>query len=83
VLPAETDRVWRFLEGQSALAGFILVGTALAIQIKHRRSEDLDLAYPESRLPRARLEALRLTACQAGFTFFQDDDEAAIHEFAD
>jgi hypothetical protein len=47
VLPPETDRIWTFLKEQPSLSGFVLIGgTALALQIAHRRSEDLDLAYP-------------------------------------
>src|SRR5258708_1559343 len=59
VLPPETERVWNFLTQQPTLAGFVLIGgTALAMRIQHRRSNDLDLAYPETRLPRARLQTL-------------------------
>ena len=47
MLPVETERVWEFLKEQPALAGFVLIGgTALAPRIGHRRTEDLDLAYP-------------------------------------
>jgi len=84
VLLPETERVWNWLKDQPALAGFVLIGgTALALRIHHRRSEDLDLAYPETRLPRGRLEALQRLADQAGFQFRQDDDEVATQEFAD
>ncbi|HMC28256.1 MAG TPA: nucleotidyl transferase AbiEii/AbiGii toxin family protein [Verrucomicrobiae bacterium] len=83
MLPQETEGVWHFLREQPALAGFILIGgTALALRLKHRRSEDLDLAFLEFRLPKARLEALRHAAAQAGFDFQPDDDEAAVQEFA-
>jgi hypothetical protein len=83
VLPPDTDGLWTFLKDQPALEAFILVGgTALALQISHRRSEDLDFAYPRSRLPGSRLEALRLVASQSGFDFTPDDDESAVHEFA-
>ena len=40
----ETERVWKFLKDEPSLAGFVLVGgTALALRLGHRRSEDLDL----------------------------------------
>jgi predicted nucleotidyltransferase component of viral defense system len=82
VLPPETERLWGFLKEQPTLAGFVLVGgTALALQIKHRRSEDLDLAWLETRLPRPQLEAFRMVACESGFNFQHDDDEAALLEF--
>ena len=84
MLLPEKDRIWTFLKEQTSLGGFVLVGgTALALQIAHRRSEDLDLAYPEARLPRSRLEALQLVASKAGLEFSHDDDESAVHEFAD
>lgn len=57
LLPPETERVWNCLKQQPALAGFVLVGgSALALRIRHRRSDDLDIAYPAHQLPRARLE---------------------------
>jgi hypothetical protein len=84
VLPPETERVWSFLKTQPALAGFVLVGgSALTLQIGHRVSEDLDLAWPETRLPRARLEALRNVAQASGFKFEPLDDEATVQAFAD
>jgi predicted nucleotidyltransferase component of viral defense system len=34
-------------------------GSALAMQINHRESEDLDFAWPQARLPRLKLEKLK------------------------
>jgi Nucleotidyl transferase AbiEii toxin, Type IV TA system len=83
VLLPETERVWSFLKQQPSLAGFVLIdGTALALRIHHRRSDDLDLAYPRVRLPHARLEELRRAANQSGFNFQWEDNEAAVEEFA-
>ncbi len=83
MVPPETERVWDFQKAQPALSGFVLIGgTALALRIAHRRSEDLDLAFPEARLPRVRLEALRRQAAESGFEFRPDDDEATVGEFA-
>ena len=83
MLPSATEKVWDFLRTQPALAGFVLVGgSALALRIHHRRSEDLDLAFPETHLPRVRLEALQRVAMQAGIDFQRTDDEAALEEFA-
>jgi hypothetical protein len=83
LLPPETEKVWDFLKEQPALAGFVLIGgTALALRIRHRRSEDLDLALLEPRLPRTRLDVLQRAATQSGFDIRRDDDEAAIQEFA-
>ena len=82
MLPAETERVWNFCKQQPALAGFVLVGgSALALQIGHRLSEDLDMAWPELRLPRARLDTLRRAASAMGFDFQLEDDEATVQEF--
>lgn len=84
MLPPATEKVWSFLKEQPALAGFVLVGgSALALRIKHRQSEDLDLVWTERRLPRARLEALCLVAAAKGFDFQRQDDEATLQEFAE
>lgn len=84
MLPPKTEAVWSFLKEQPALAGFILVGgSALALRLQHRVSEDLDLVFPKERLPRTQLEALRRSAAAQGVLFEQQDDEAAVREFAD
>jgi hypothetical protein len=83
VLPAETEKVWNFLKAQPALAGFILGGgSALALTIRHRLSEDLDFIFPEIRLPQPRLAVLQHQAAANGFVFTRNDDEAALQEFA-
>lgn len=83
MLPPETERVWNYLKGQPALAGFILAGgSALALTLRHRLSEDLDFIFPETRLPRQRLDALRRQASSDGFDFQPNDDEAASQDFA-
>jgi len=84
VLPAATERIWGFLSEQPALSGFVLIGgTALAIHLRHRRSEDLDLVYPAGIcLPVDRLEVLLRAAAHARLDFQPDDDEAAVQEFA-
>ena len=82
MLPAETERVWNFLKSQPALAGFILVGgSALALRIAHRRSEDLDLTFRGNKLPRERLDGLRHSAQEMHLGFERDDNEAALQEF--
>ena len=83
MLPPETEKVWDFLKAQPALGGFVLIGgSALALRISHRRSEDLDIAFLNTHLPRARLEALQRIAAQAGVDFQRTDDEATLQEFA-
>jgi len=84
LLPPATEKVWNYLKEQPALAGFVLAGgSALALLIRHRLSEDLDLVYPDVRLPLQRLEALRRKAAEDGFVFRSSDDEAAVQEFAE
>lgn len=84
MLPPETERAWNFLKDQPALAGFVLVGgSALALRIGHRVSEDLDFVWTERRLPRNRLEALHRAAEASGFDFQRQDDEAALQDFAE
>jgi hypothetical protein len=76
--------VWNFLKEQPALGGFVLVGgSALALTLRHRLSEDLDFVFPDARLPRQRLDALCRHAVEAGFRFEPNDNEAAVQEFAD
>lgn len=82
MLPASTEKVWSFLSTQPALAGFILVGgSALALRIGHRISEDLDFAFPAAQLPRRRLAVLADRARAAGLCFVPNDDEGALEEF--
>lgn len=82
MLPPETDKIWKFLKEQPALDGFVLVGgSALAMTIGHRLSEDLDFIYPENRLPRQRLDVLLRAAGELGLDFNRHDDEAAVGEF--
>ena len=52
----KTLRLWQTFETEPALSGFVLVGgTALALQIGHRDSEDIDLAFTHSLLPKKRV----------------------------
>ena len=82
LLPVETEKVWNFLRDQSALNGFVLIGgSALALTIRHRKSEDLDFVYPEVRLPRQRLAAFTESARASGFGFERNDNEAAVEDF--
>jgi len=59
LLPDRTRRVFELLRDEPALKGFTLVGgSALALQIGHRVSEDLDFNLFGDLLPLARLAAL-------------------------
>jgi len=81
-LREDTARVWEFLREHPALTGFVLVGgTALTLSIGHRLSEDLDFSFGALRLPRARIEALRLAAREHGIAFVANDEPSAVEEF--
>ncbi|MCW5557579.1 MAG: nucleotidyl transferase AbiEii/AbiGii toxin family protein, partial [Verrucomicrobiae bacterium] len=68
MLPPETERIWQFLRDQPFLRGFVLIGgTALALRLAHRISEDLDLIHPGPRLPRGSLALLTSEAERQGF----------------
>ncbi len=59
VMPAATARLFSELEAEPLLQSFILIGgTALALHIGHRISEDLDFIILSQKLPRAALDAL-------------------------
>jgi hypothetical protein len=83
MLRDDTAHVWEWLRAQPALTGFVLVGgTALALRIAHRISEDLDFAWTGShRLPRPRLDALRRAASEQGHAFAANDDVQGIEDF--
>ena len=83
MLPPQTEKLWQFLRAQPSLAGFVLIGgSALALRIQHRLSEDLDFAFHGAQLPRIRLQTLLVAARTSGFHFTLDDDAAAVQEFA-
>jgi hypothetical protein len=81
-LAPETRRVWEFLSSLPALGGFVLIGgTALAMHIAHRVSEDLDFITVGNKLPRAALNGLVMILERDGFIVERDDDQAAYEEF--
>jgi hypothetical protein len=82
MLPAETAKIWDFLKIQTGMNGFVLLGgSALALRINHRFSEDLDVAFAGLSLPLARLNAL-VRSFEAGrFAIIPTDDPAALFEF--
>jgi hypothetical protein len=82
MLRAETDKVWNFLRLQTGMNGFVLVGgSALALRISHRFSEDLDVAFSKLILPSSRLDALARSFGANGFDIVHTDDPAALFEF--
>jgi nucleotidyltransferase AbiEii toxin of type IV toxin-antitoxin system len=82
LLPSKTEEVWNFLKTQPLLGGFVLIGgSALALRLRHRISEDLDFAWIGLTLPRRSLEQLVGLASRAGLNMQRKDDEAAVGEF--
>ena len=82
MLPPDTEALWHFLREQPLLRGFILIGgTALALHLRHRVSEDLDFIWLGLDLPRQRLDALRELGQANGFAFARQDNQAAYEEF--
>ena len=83
MLRPETEKLWARLRADPLLTGFVLVGgTALALHVSHRLSEDLDFACVRGeRLPRRSLNALQLALEAAGWKIVRNDDPAALDEF--
>ena len=58
-LPESTASLLEDLKDLKEVEGFFLIGgTALALQVGHRISEDLDLAWTRGNLPQAKIEAI-------------------------
>lgn len=80
-LPAKTQRVFDAMAGVPAIARFVLVGgSALALRLHHRLSEDLDFLFPGDVLPHAGLRAVR-TALGKRFTVERFEHIAERLEF--
>ena len=84
MLPAATEAVWEALRYRRELGGFALIGgTALALHIAHRVSEDLDLVWPEVRLPTGRMKLAVRQVELAGLSCQSHDNPAALAESLD
>ena len=82
MLRPDTQKLWDHLQSESALKGFVLVGgTALAMHLHHRLSEDLDFMYLGKKLPKGQIEVLKRRALDAGFEFMANDSPAGVEEF--
>lgn len=67
-LPDATRRVFDHMAANALLRDFTLIGgTALALQIGHRHSEDLDFWMPGERMDKGIISAIVRMAQQAGF----------------
>jgi predicted nucleotidyltransferase component of viral defense system len=76
------QRLWDIFKEKPELNGFVLIGgSTLALQIHHRRSEDLDIAWPYGKLPRKALD--KLIRDTSSLQFILDQNEAAEREAED
>lgn len=67
-LPPDTSRVFKILANVADLSCFVLVGgTAMALQCRHRLSEDLDFWLPEGRLREREIRPAIHALRQAGY----------------
>lgn len=84
-LPAPTERLWALLHPAQELTGFVLIGgTALAMQLHHRISEDLDFMQAmEGPLPRGRVRALCQRLANQGWSLRSNPAPALVAEFED
>lgn len=84
MLRPETEKLWQRLREERLLDGFVLAGgTALAMHIDHRLSEDLDFMYPDMKLPRERLTALRRKLAAEGFELTANDSPIGVEAFSE
>jgi hypothetical protein len=84
MLPPATEAVWALLRSAPELAGFTLIGgTALALRIAHRASEDLDFVWLGATLPRLKIRQALERVEKAGHTLVSHDNPAALAEFVD
>ncbi len=84
MLRPDTAALWRALEDEPLLNGFVLIGgTALALRIGHRISEDLDLAYLGPSLPKPRIKALIRKLEAKGFRLQPNQNIVAEQDFID
>lgn len=82
VMPPATARVYAHLRDNPLLKPFVLIGgTALALHLGHRKSEDLDYLTLHPRLPRAALDELVRQLEASGFSVLPNDDPAAYDDF--
>jgi Nucleotidyl transferase AbiEii toxin, Type IV TA system len=68
-LATKTRQVFELLAARPELADFVLIGgTAMALQMKHRLSEDLDFWLPDSQLKQSTIDRLMRDLVSLGHT---------------
>ena len=82
MLPDETQKAWDCLKSESLLSDATLIGgTALALRIRHRLSEDLDFIFTTPQLPRIKIDFLVKKMEAQGWSFLRNDNPGAEDEF--
>ena len=82
VMPKETASIFGILKDFPELHQFYLIGgTAVALHIGHRFSEDLDFITKEPKLPRAAIQAALNKLRQMKIPVERNDDAASYDEF--
>lgn len=83
-LPEATGALWSQLSTSPQLYDGILIGgTALALHLEHRASEDLDFLFLSPKLPRSRIDTLLEQLHQDGFRSHRDDSPEALDDFSE
>lgn len=81
-LPTRTKKLFERLASEPLMEGLILVGgSALAIQIGHRISEDLDFVALSPRLPTGKIEALTRELQDEGMDVSLTTPQSTISQF--
>jgi len=81
-LPEATRKLFERLSNEPLLQGFVLVGgSALALQIGHRLSEDLDFTFLAEDLPAGRVNALAAALEKEGHSVILTTPQSQITSF--
>lgn len=81
-MPRATAEMFLRLQHEPLLQPFVLIGgTALALHLGHRLSEDLDFLCADLRLPRGNLRALVLKLQEDGHSIAERDNVESFFEF--
>ncbi|MDY7575468.1 nucleotidyl transferase AbiEii/AbiGii toxin family protein [Actimicrobium sp. CCI2.3] len=83
-LRPDTGLVWEKIREHPDLHGFVLIGgTALTMRIGHRVSEDLDFAYPATRLPDRQLQQFLRAAADTGLRLVLNQNPLDVDDAID
>lgn len=83
VMAPATAQLFARLQTEPLLSPFVLIGgTALALHLGHRRSDDLDFISTSHKLPRRAIATLTRELERAGLRVTEDVDPAAYDDFS-